>query len=61
MIFEIKKLSDLETAKKIGEFLTGPFAFEQTWAPNEKALVIQAPIDSLEKLNHRYWYIEKEE
>ena len=61
MIFEVKKLNDLMTAEKIGEFLTGPFAFEQTWAPNEKAIVIQAPIDSLDKTNHCYWYVENED
>lgn len=57
-MFEIKILKDLETAKKIGEFLTGSNAFDQTWAPNEKAIVIQAPIDSINNTNHRYWYVE---
>src|SRR3989344_2089979 len=61
MIFEVKKLNDLMTAEKIGEFLTGPFTFEQTWAPNEKAIDIQAPIDSLDKTNHCYWYVENED
>lgn len=56
---EIKELSDLETAKKIGEFLTSENAFEQTWAPNEKAMVKKAVVDSLSNTNHRYWYIEK--
>ncbi|MEK9200715.1 MAG: GNAT family N-acetyltransferase [Patescibacteria group bacterium] len=51
-------LSDEATAKKVGEFLTGPNAFDQTWAPNEKAIVVQAPIDSLTGHNHRYWFIE---
>lgn len=55
---EIKTLTDQQTAKKIGAFLTGPNAFDQTWAPEEKELVEQAPLDSLGKKNHRYWYIE---
>lgn len=59
--FEVKVLTDQETAKKVGEFLVGPNAFEQTWAPNEKALTMQAPIDSLGKDKHRYWYIENEQ
>lgn len=58
MKYKINKLEDLNTARRIGEFLTGPFAFEQTWAPNEKAFTMQAPIDSLGKMNHRYWYLE---
>lgn len=60
MIFEIKILSELKIAKKIGEFLTGPFAFEQTWALNEKAMVKQAVVDSLIRKNHKYWYIEND-
>ncbi len=55
---EIKELHDPETAQRIGEFLTGPNAFDQTWAPNEKAIVEKAPQDSLGKENHQYWYIE---
>jgi ribosomal protein S18 acetylase RimI-like enzyme len=58
VMFETKVLRDKETALKVGRFLTGPKAFEQTWAPNEKAIVEQAPIDSLTGKNHRYWYIE---
>lgn len=57
-MFEIKDLTDKSKAVKVGRFLTGPDAFEQTWAPNEKALVEQAPLDSLGKNNHHYWYIE---
>jgi ribosomal protein S18 acetylase RimI-like enzyme len=57
-MFDIKVLKDKETAIEIGKFLTGPKAFEQTWAPNEKRIVEQAPIDSLTGKNHRYWYIE---
>ena len=57
-MFYAKVLKDEKTAKKIGEFLTGPDAFEQTWAPNEKAIVEQAPLDSLTNKNHRYWYVE---
>lgn len=57
-MFEIKRLNDLETAKKIGQFLTGTDAFDQTWAPNEKALAEKAPVDSLTNQNHHYWYIE---
>lgn len=56
--FEIKTLVDQKTAIKVGEFLTGPHTFEQTWAPNEKNFVKQAPIDSLTGRNHRYWYVE---
>ncbi len=58
---EIKVLEDIGTAKKIGEFLTGPYAFEQTWAPNEKEFVEQAPIESMGKKNHRYWYVENDQ
>jgi ribosomal protein S18 acetylase RimI-like enzyme len=54
----IRVLQDKETAVKIGEFLTGPDAFEQTWAPNEKTCVKQAVLDSLDGKNHRYWYVE---
>lgn len=57
-MLEIKKLTDEVTAKKVGEFLTGPDAFDQTWAPNEKALAEKAPIDSLTNPEHCYWYIE---
>lgn len=59
-MYEVLLLKDLETAIRIGQFLTGPNAFEQTWAPNEKKLVEQAPIDSLKGKNHQYWYIEHE-
>lgn len=57
-ILEVKILSDAETAKKVGDFLVGPNAFSQTWAPNEKAITQQAPIDSIGKQKHRYWYVE---
>lgn len=57
-MLEVKKLTDAETAKKIGDFLTGPNAFDQTWAPNEKALVEKAAIDSLKSNKHDYWYVE---
>ncbi|HYD35820.1 MAG TPA: hypothetical protein VD999_07195 [Vitreimonas sp.] len=53
-MFEIKELTDLDTAYRIGQFLTGPYAFEHNWAPNEKAVVEQAPIDSLTGTNHQY-------
>jgi ribosomal protein S18 acetylase RimI-like enzyme len=56
--FEVKVLTDAKTAEKIGMFLTSSNAFEQTWAPNEKKLVMQAPLDSLKGRNHRYWYAE---
>lgn len=58
MNFNIQMLNDKETAMKVGEFLTSKNAFDQTWAPEEKELVMQAPLDSLENENHRYWYIE---
>jgi ribosomal protein S18 acetylase RimI-like enzyme len=57
-MLEIRKIEDEETAKKVGEFLTGPAAFDHTWAPNEKALAQQAPLDSLTNSNHQYWFIE---
>ncbi len=55
----IQVLSDINTAKKIGEFLTGEYAFDQIWAPAEKELVKNAPVESIGKNNHRYWYIEE--
>lgn len=55
---KVQTLKGKETAQKIGEFLTGPNAFDQTWAPDEKAMVLQGPLDSLESDNHRYWYLE---
>lgn len=57
-MFSVKVLEDKDTAIKVGEFLTGSDAFEQTWAPNEKAIVKKAVIDSLTGKNHRYWYVE---
>lgn len=57
-MFKIQILEDVDTAKRIGEFLTSENAFNQTWAPNEKHMVMQAVIDSLTNENHRYWYIE---
>lgn len=60
MEYTIKILKDISTAKRIGEFLTSSDAFDQTWAPEEKTLVMQAPIDSIDSSNHRYWYIEDE-
>lgn len=57
---EIKILSDRATALKVGEFLTGPNAFDQTWAPNEKEIVGQATLESLTKDHHRYWYVEQD-
>ena len=58
MDIEIKVLEDKEMAIKVGQFLTGPDAFEQNWAPNEKSIVEQAPFDSLVGSHHRYWYVE---
>lgn len=57
-MFKVKELKDKDIAVKVGKFLTGPDAFQQTWAPNEKALVEQAPLDSIANENHCYWYIE---
>lgn len=54
-------LKDNQKAEKIGNFLTGPNAFEQTWEPNEKAFVMQAPKESIGKKTHRYRYIENEQ
>ena len=59
LMISIKILKDKSTAKRIGKFLTGPNAFDQTWAPKEKALVHQAVLDSLIRKNHRYWYVEE--
>ncbi len=55
---EIKQVKDEKTALRVGEFLTGPNAFDQTWAPNEKALVEKAPLSSLNSETHSYWYAE---
>jgi ribosomal protein S18 acetylase RimI-like enzyme len=57
-MFEVKILKDKQTAIKIGQFLTSSDAFDQTWAPNEKVIVEQSPVDSLTNSNHRYWYVE---
>jgi len=57
-VYEIKIVNNIDTAQKVGRFLTSEYAFEQTWAPNEKMLVEKAPIDSLSNNNHRYWFIE---
>jgi ribosomal protein S18 acetylase RimI-like enzyme len=57
-MYSVKTLEDYKIAVKIGDFLTGPYAFEQTWAPNEKALVKKAVTDSITGKNHRYWYVE---
>jgi ribosomal protein S18 acetylase RimI-like enzyme len=54
----IQELTDNNTAERIGAFLTGPNAFEQTWAPSEKELVEKAAIDSVGKKNHQYWFVE---
>lgn len=54
----IKKLNDQSTAKKIAEFLTGPDAFEDIWAPAEKTIAQQSVFDSLNSPHHQYWYIE---
>ena len=59
-MYQIKILSDDKTAIEVGEFLTHPDTFEQIWAPSEKEFVRQAPLDSLGKDNHRYWYAEAE-
>lgn len=56
----VKVLKTKEKAKEIGEFLTGPNAFEQTWAPNEKEFVMRAPLDSLNNDKCCYWYVEDE-
>jgi ribosomal protein S18 acetylase RimI-like enzyme len=57
-MYTVKVLENKETARKIGEFLTSENAFDQTWAPNEKAMVMQAPLESLKSENHCYWYVE---
>jgi ribosomal protein S18 acetylase RimI-like enzyme len=58
-MYKVKTLKDKETARKIGEFLTSEYTFDQTWAPNEKAMVIRAPLDSLRNKKHQYWYVEE--
>ena len=60
MKLTIKVLTDEKTATRVGEFLTSKDAFDQTWAPEEKKLVLKAPLDSLHTTNHRYWYVEDE-
>lgn len=55
---EIKTLTNKETAVRIGNFLTGSNAFDQTWAPNEKQIVEDAIVESLGTDHHQYWYIE---
>lgn len=57
-MYKIEKLVDKKTAIKIGDFLTGPNAFDQTWAPNEKEIVKKAVLESLSGKNHQYWYVE---
>ncbi len=58
---QIKQLKNKATAVKIGEFLTGESAFDQTWAPKEKQLVIDSVIESLNNDRHCYWYVEENE
>ena len=58
MSFVVQELGDEVVAIKIGEFLTGPNAFDQTWAPKEMAMVKKSVLDSVGKDNHQYWYIE---
>lgn len=58
-MFKIKVLRDKHIAVKIGEFLTGPLAFDQTWTPKEKMMVKKAVLESIKGKNHRYWYIEE--
>lgn len=57
-MFDVKTLQDKQMAKRVGDFLTSSDAFEQTWAPNEKLVVMNAPLDSLSDKNHRFWYVE---
>lgn len=57
-MFQIRVLRNESVAKKISDFLTGKNAFEQTWAPNEKKIVVEAVKESIGKKKHRYWYIE---
>lgn len=57
-MYTIKKLIDQETAKQIGQFVVGSHTFDQTWTPNEKQLVQQSVIASLNNPNHQYWYIQ---
>ncbi len=57
-MFEIKELHDLETAKRIAEFMTSENVFEQEWTPNEKENVTKAVLRSIDNPNHQYWYIE---
>lgn len=55
---QVKLLTDIETAVMVGDFLTGPHTFDQTWAPQEKGIVKKAPLDSLRNPHHSYWYVE---
>ena len=59
-MIQVKELTDEEAARRIGEFMTSENAFEQTWAPNEKASVMAAPAKSLSNPNHQYWYVEQD-
>jgi len=56
--YQIQEVINTQQAEKVGHFLTSKYAFEQTWAPNEKALVEKAPVDSLNNKNHKYWFVE---
>lgn len=54
----IQPVTTHQAAIQVGQFLTSQEAFDQTWAPDEKALVQQAPLDSLKSNNHQYWLVE---
>jgi len=58
-MYQLKEVKTLIEAKRVAEFLTSADAFDQTWAPAEKSIVHQAPVDSLKNKHHKYWYIEK--
>ncbi|MBU0975740.1 MAG: GNAT family N-acetyltransferase [Patescibacteria group bacterium] len=55
---KIEILKNKKKAVAIGKFITSKAAFEQTWTPDEKRRVQEAPLESLTNPLHQYWYIE---
>ncbi|MDQ3008327.1 MAG: GNAT family N-acetyltransferase [bacterium] len=60
-MLEIKKLEDEVTVKRVGDFLTGPDAFNYQWSAADKYLLNQSLRRSLIEENHQYWYIHDKE
>jgi GNAT superfamily N-acetyltransferase len=55
-MFDIHPLADAATARLIGEFLANPETFDHAWAPEERAIALRGPQDSVGRENHQYWY-----